>query len=207
MYIKEACVETMEQALTAERLGADRLELCARLDLDGLTPDRKIIVMVKEKLSIPIRVMIRPRAGGFIYNQQELASMMEAIDYCKSVKVEGVVFGVLTSNDEVDITLTQQLISQARPLKTTFHRAIETVENMLQETRRLILETTIDSILTSGGKATPLESENTLRDLIHICRERELIVCGKITNRNLPAIDAKIGSRAYHGKRIVGDLV
>ena len=101
MYIKEACVENMEQALTAERLGADRLELCARLDLDGITPDQKSIAMAKENLSIPIRVMIRPRAGGFIYNQQELANMIEAIDHCKFVKVEGVVFGVLTSNNEV----------------------------------------------------------------------------------------------------------
>ncbi len=207
MYIREACVETLEQALQAEKLGADRIELCSRLDLDGLTPEYETLAAAQSQLSIPIRAMIRPRAGNFTYVAHEIDTMKIAIDFCKSLGVEGVVFGLLTIQNGLDISLTTELIAHARPMKTTFHRAIEGTEDIRQEVHRLIQETTIDAILTSGGKDTPLESESILLDLIRICKERELIVCGKITQENLPEIAGQIPSKAYHGKKIVGDLV
>ena len=83
--IKEACVETFEEAILAEKKGANRVELCSRLDLDGLTPERKIIEKVLGALSIPIKIMIRPRAGDFSYNDQELNRMKEDILYCKNL--------------------------------------------------------------------------------------------------------------------------
>jgi copper homeostasis protein len=64
--ILEACVETLEEAIKAEENGACRLELCSRLDLDGLTPDIELTKQVLEKVSIPIKVMIRPRGGDFV---------------------------------------------------------------------------------------------------------------------------------------------
>ena len=70
--VKESCVESLSEALKAEQNGADRIELCSRLDLGGLTPNRELIRHVSSRLSIPIKVMIRPRAGNFIYNAFEL---------------------------------------------------------------------------------------------------------------------------------------
>ena len=77
--IKEVCVETYGEAIKAEKLGADRIELCKRLDLGGLTPQRELIEKTLS-LSIPIKVMIRPRAGNFIYNENELTIMEDEIE-------------------------------------------------------------------------------------------------------------------------------
>ena len=77
--IKEACVETFDEAILAEKKGADRVELCSRLDLDGLTPERKLIEEVLGSLNIPIKVMIRPRSGNFSYDDQELHKMRDDI--------------------------------------------------------------------------------------------------------------------------------
>ena len=69
-YIKEACVETLEQAVIAERKGADRLEFCAYLAFDGLTPAPDLVKAVLNVVNIPVRVMIRPRNGNFVYNEE-----------------------------------------------------------------------------------------------------------------------------------------
>ena len=84
-YIKEACVEGLHQAINAERFGAHRIELCSHLELDGLTPEVNTIIDVKKHLSIPIRVMIRPRDGDFLYSNEELSLMKEQIRVCKEL--------------------------------------------------------------------------------------------------------------------------
>jgi len=81
--ILEACVEGVDQAIRAEKLGATRIELCANLAADGLTPDHETIKKVKEELTIPIRVIIRPRAGDFVYSEGEINTIKSSIDFCK----------------------------------------------------------------------------------------------------------------------------
>ena len=94
-YIKEACVESLAQAIKAEEKGADRLELCAYLAFDGLTPAPDLISEVIKAVKIPVRVMIRPRNGDFNYSEEELEHMKACIAFCKKEGAEGVVFGVL----------------------------------------------------------------------------------------------------------------
>ncbi|MDH5609009.1 MAG: copper homeostasis protein CutC, partial [Cyclobacteriaceae bacterium] len=77
--IKEACVETMAQCLAAEKAGANRLELCAHLELDGLTPEFELIERVVSSVTIPVRVMVRPRAGDFCYSPAEIEDMLQTI--------------------------------------------------------------------------------------------------------------------------------
>ena len=103
--IKEVCVETYGEAIKAEKLGADRIELCKRLDLGGLTPQRELIEQTLS-LSLPIKVMIRPRAGNFIYNENELTIMEDEIETCKSIGVQEVVLGLLDTEKNVDIKST-----------------------------------------------------------------------------------------------------
>lgn len=206
-FIKEACVEGLEQAILAEQNGADRIELCARLDLDGITPDYETIQAVVHRLSIPVRVMVRPREGNFHYSEGEINQMLETIAYCLSVGVEGVVFGVLDENDLVDIARVQKLITAAKPLKTVFHRAIEATPDIMRSVTSLRNDTTIDAILvsgTGGGKAEDQLFE--LQELIDLFVPRELVVCGKVTQENLPMIHQQLGAKAYHGKLIVGEL-
>ena len=93
--IKEACVETVKEAILAEKQGADRIELCYRLEYDGLTPAKNIIEKSIKSLSIPIKVMIRPRKGNFIYNEKEIMEMESKIEMCKNIGITEVVFGLL----------------------------------------------------------------------------------------------------------------
>lgn len=206
MYIQEACVDSLAQALQAQELGATRIELCAQLELDGLSPSQATIAEAKRLLNIPIRVMIRPHNDGFVYHSEDIQWMEERIDFCRKLGVEGVVFGFLDQNQEVDIALTNALIQRARPLKTVFHRAIEASKDMYEGIQKLMEETSIDAILTSGGIGKAEENIDSLKKIKALMKDRELVACGKITSKNLPLIHQKLNLKAYHGKLIVGNL-
>ncbi len=201
----EACVETLGQCLQAEQNGANRVELCADLASDGLTPSNTLIQQVKEKLKIPIRVMIRPRPGDFVYSVSELEEMKRSIKVCKEIGVEGVVFGVCTKNDELDIKVLSSLVEESRPLKVTIHKAIDTCKDPLSEVQKLKI-IGVDAILTSGKAGTAREGAVLLKKMVEESGNIEIVACGKVTNENLPEIDQLIGAPAYHGKKIVGNL-
>lgn len=206
-FIREACVETCEEAVTAHRRGADRIELCSRLDLDGLTPERRVIEKTLASLSIPVKVMIRPRGGGFVYDENELTAMEKEVDLCKSLGVEEAVFGLLTSDGTVDIESTARLAERASPMAVTFHKAIDLVGDILEETDRLTSIPQITSILTSGGKRIAMEGSETIREMVQSFGDRfNIIAAGSITEANLDEVHSKIGAGEYHGRRIVGKL-
>ena len=100
--IKEVCVDSLFDAQEAEKNGANRIELCSRLDLDGLTPSKSLIQNVLSKIQIPVRIMIRPHPNGFIYNKKDINEMYEVIKFCKSLKVDGIVTGCLDKNNELN---------------------------------------------------------------------------------------------------------
>ena len=91
--LKEVCVETLQEAVLAEKLGANRIELCSDLHLDGLTPSFELMKQACSVLKIPVMVMIRPRAGNFVYAQEEISRMKSEIDLAKEAGAAGVVFG------------------------------------------------------------------------------------------------------------------
>ena len=99
--IKEVCVDSLIDAICAQKNGADRIELCSRLDLDGLTPEKELITKTISKLQIPIRVMIRPHGNGFVYNQSHLKAMIDSIKFCKSLNVDGVVLGCFRLREQL----------------------------------------------------------------------------------------------------------
>ena len=125
--VKEACVERLDEAILAEKNGAHRIELCSRLDLDGLTPHRNMIKDVINSVKIPVKVMIRPRGGNFVYDGKELDVMKEDILYCKRVNVSGIVFGVLKDDKTVDLIATRLLTDTSDGLEITFNKAIDEV--------------------------------------------------------------------------------
>ena len=96
--ILEACVETIQQGLLAEKNYADRIEFCHRLDLGGVTPDHELIRTAVKTIKIPLKILIRPRGGDFIYSDSEVDKMKSDIKYCKSIGVEEVVLGALNKN-------------------------------------------------------------------------------------------------------------
>lgn len=205
--IKEACVQTFAEAVTAAHRGADRIELCKRLDLEGLTPDRRVIEQSLLSLSIPVKVMIRPRGGNFIYNDNELSAMEKEIDVCKSIGVKEVVFGLLTSERTIDIESSARLAERASPMAVTFHKAIDFAAHIMEELQRLKSVPQISSILTSGGARTAMQGRKTIKEIMNKFGNRfNIIAAGSITEKNLDLIHSHIGSKEYHGRKIVGKL-
>ncbi len=205
--IKEACVDSLDQALKAESLGADRIELCSRLDLDGLTPSQGLLEECASRLKIPIRAMIRPREGSFVYNNQEVEQMFDAIAFCKALKIEGVVFGALNEAKKIDLNVTERLAIHAENLKITFHKAFDITSNPIDEFKALAKLKLIDAVLTSGQKPTAFEGVNLLKELIDFGSSYpKIIVAGKVTNHNIDELHTLVNATQYHGKKIVGNL-
>lgn len=206
-YIKEACVEGIQQAYKAENFGAHRIELCSHLEFDGLTPEINTIKEVKELLRIPIRVMIRPRGGDFMYSNEELRLMKEQIKICKKLEVDGVVFGILNSNKTLNLEKIKNLTEFAFPLKVVIHKAIDLTPNIYESLQELMTIIGVNTVLTSGGQSTAERGKKVLKKMVEIAGNKlEVLPAGKIDNQNVMELHQFIGANAYHGKRIVGAL-
>lgn len=205
--IIEACVETLEEAVMAQKKGASRLELCSRLDLDGLSPSPELTKQVLQKVSTPVKVMIRPRGGDFIYSEEDLEAMKKEISLFKEMGVQGVVFGMLDRENKLNIVQIKQLADLALPLEVTIHKAIDETPEILSATTELMKVGSITSILTSGGAATAIKGKEMLKKMIQIAgTSLAIIPAGRITDSNLNEVHQLIGAREYHGRRIVGEL-
>lgn len=206
-YIKEACVESLSQAVAAQKKGANRIELCSQLTVGGITPARSLILQVMKEVHIPVRVMIRPRAGDFVYSREEIEQMREAIEFCKATGVEGVVFGVLKQDATLDMPVIKTLLASAFPLKAVIHKAVDACSQPLEAIKILADTPGVSTVLTSAGYETAWEAREVLKQMMVLCKERiELMPAGKITTENLLELHHFLGAGAYHGKRIVGDL-
>ena len=164
-YLKEACVESYDEAIEAAACGADRIELCSRLDLDGLTPDIDLIEQLQQTLEIPIKVMIRPRWGNFNYSDSEISEMEATIKLCKSIGVFGVVFGLLNNNKELDIENTAKLSKLSYPMNVCFHKAIDETNDILKACENLCKIAEVNAILTSGKALTAYKGKNVLKKI------------------------------------------
>ena len=205
--VKEACVERLDEAILAEKNGADRIELCSRQDLDGLTPHRNMIKDVINSVKIPVKVMIRPRGGNFVYHDQELDVMKDDILYCKRVNVSGIVFGVLKEDKTVDLIVTKLLSDIASGLEITFHKAIDEVSSIFTELDRLKSIQAVTNILTSGGADSAMEGCDTIKEMVNRYKgQLTIIAAGKITEQNIVKVHELTGAEEYHGRKIVGNL-
>ncbi len=206
-FLKEACVEGLNQALNAQELGADRIELCANLDVGGTTPSTSVIKAVLAHVQIPVRVIIRPRGGDFVYLEDELALMEDQIMTCKALGAEGVVFGVLNKNNTMDIKATERLISAALPLKITIHKAVDETPDIYEALKTLESLGQNLTLLTSGGAITAEKGKHVLKRLVALAGNAiEILPAGKIDTENIQALHEYIAATSYHGKRIVGKL-
>ena len=203
--VKEACVETVEEAIKAEANGADQIELCSRLDLDGLTPDFDVIKEVLISIKIPVKVMIRCRSGNFSYNNSEISKMGYEIEKCKALGVNEVTFGCVTKRNEIDILATKLLVEKAYPMEVTFHKAIDLTNDIFKGLETLSRINQIKSILTSGASSTAEGGLMVIRKIVQKFQSRfNIFACGKITKDNLINLHDRIGAKFYHGRRIVG---
>ncbi|MGA3009260.1 MAG: copper homeostasis protein CutC [Terracidiphilus sp.] len=176
-FLFELCVESMNAALTAERAGADRIELCARLDLSGITPAQPLTTAVVQALSIPVHVLIRPRGGNFVYSDEEIDQMRQQLQRVKEAGAAGVAMGVLLPDGRIDVDRSRELIKLARPMKVTFHRAFDETPD-LGEALEAVISVGADCLLTSGGAPNVLAGVDQLEKLVRQAGNRIPIMAG-----------------------------
>lgn len=194
----EACVDAIDAALEAERGGAGRIELCGELLQGGVTPSAGLIAAVWEHVEIPMFVLIRPRAGDFLYTADELDVMQRDIATAKSLDVDGVVIGALTADGAVDVETTRAMIDAARPMKVTFHRAFDFARDQ-DVALDVLLELGVDRVLTSGGAATALEGAVSLKRLVQRAGDVLTILAGgSITAANVAEVVRASGVSEIH---------
>ena len=203
----EACVENFAEALKAQKNGANRIELCSRLDVDGLTPPEDLIRLTCDELKIPVMVMIRPRPGDFIFSEEEIRQMEKEIEMARRNGAAGVVIGLLTGAGEIDIINTRRLAALAKPLPVTFHKAVDAMSDPVRGIEQLLGIDGITRVLTSGGQPTAREGASTIRRMIEVAGDKiAIIAAGRVTRENVDEIARLTGASELHGRRIAGEL-
>ena len=203
-FTKEACVDSIDDAINVEKNGADQIELCSRLDLDGLTPSKKLILQTIRRVSIPIKVMIRSRPGNFTYNQNDVNTMLDSIEFCQKNGINEIAFGALNSNRKIDEKIINQIVSKYTGLNITFHKAIDLVDNQINEIQKLLKFNQIKAVLTSGGQKNAVDGQENIKKLSERFKDEiDIIAAGSITNKNIKKIHKTLGLKIYHGKKIV----
>lgn len=201
--IKEACVESLIDAIEAEKRGADRIELCDNLSQGGTTPSYGTIKLALSTLKIPVFPIIRPRGGDFYYTPAEIEVIKEDIKICKSLGAKGVVLGILTADKKIDFKTLAEFMELAKPMEVTFHKAIDELEDPTLVIDELI-NIGVKRILSSGTKPTALEGKDMLNKMIEKAGDRlTIVVAGKVTKEILPEVSSLIPAKEYHGKVIV----
>lgn len=173
----EVCVDSIQSAVNAQAGGADRVELCDNLFEGGTTPSAGVIKLVRQELNIGLQVMIRPRGGDFLYDAREVEIMKYDIQVAKDLGADGVVFGCLTPEGNVDQKMTEELIKASEGMNVTFHRAFDMVSDpfrALQDLKNL----GVNRILTSGMERTALEGIDLLAELVKLAGEEIIILAG-----------------------------
>jgi copper homeostasis protein len=196
--ILEIAANSVASALAAQNGGAGRVELCSALELGGLTPSYGKIALARERLTIPLYVLIRPRAGDFLYNDLECETMLRDIEACAKAGCDGVVLGVLDADGHVDMDRCRSLISAAGSMGVTFHRAFDLTRDPLAALEDVIT-LGCERLLTSGQQTSALEGATLIRALVEQSRERIVVMPGAgIAAENIVELAKLTGTREFH---------
>lgn len=198
MAILEICAGSVESAVAARDGGAQRIELCAALEVGGVTPSAGLIAEARKIDGLTLNVIIRPRGGDFLYNEYEAACMEQDIRTCKQLGVDGVVIGALTADGDIDTVLCKRLIAAAKGMSITFHRAFDMCRDPKKALEELIAMG-CDRVLTSGQAATAEAGIPLLKELVQQAGKRIIIMpgCG-VNSNNAAAILSATGATEIH---------
>ncbi|MEM9442114.1 MAG: copper homeostasis protein CutC [Pseudomonadota bacterium] len=197
--ISEICVDSIEGVRAAVAADATRVELCSALLEGGLTPS---FGMTKQATAVAgpvgVHVMIRPRGGDFLYSDDEFIAMKDDIAVLSNLGVDGFVFGLLTSDGDIDVRRVAELMTLSRPAKVTFHRAFDMAKDPFVSLDALI-DLGVDRLLTSGQAPGVLEGAPLIRDLIDRAAGRMVIMPGgDVSAGNVTRIIRETGAREIH---------
>ena len=195
----EFCVTSIEGAVAAEQFKADRIELCSRLDLDGLTPSLNLIQQCRSKYKGEIHIMIRPEDGPFIYNDSTLNKMQDSIVKSAEIGINGIVFGLLTNKNEINLKATALIVEMAKRyhLETTFHRAFDYLTDPIVSVKQLH-NLGINRILCPGSNSNVEKGLQLLKKLKITAQNDIEIMAGGGVNQYNAHILQQIGLDAIH---------
>ena len=204
MVVKEVCVDNLKDAVRAFEAGANRIEYCSDLEQDGLTPNLDELLTLSKTIPIPIRCMLRPHSNSFTYNKNDIKKIIKTINFCKKNKIEGVVFGCLNLENEIDFSTLRLISKITKPLKLIFHKAIDFTQDFDKSLSELIDSEMVDGVLTTGGKQKAMDNLELLSKISQFSPKKfEFIACGNITYKNYDYIHSIVKSKFYHGKKII----
>ena len=191
-----------ESAIIAQENGADRIELCDNMQLGGTTPNTISVVRVREKLTIKMHVIIRPRGGDFVYTDEEFVEMKQDIKQFKKLGVDGFVFGILNTDGSVNKKQNQELVNLAGSLSCTFHRAFDVV-NDFEQSLEDVIECGFNTILTSGRGKNVEEGIFDLVLIQKLAKDRiEIMPGGGLRSSNIKLLQDKLEPTFYHSSAI-----
>ena len=198
-YRFEVCANSVESCLAAQAGGADRVELCAGIPEGGTTPSYGDIAVARELLTnTRLHVIIRPRGGDFLYSPVEQRIMLQDIETARRLEADGVVFGCLTANGDVDLPLMKQLMEAAQGMSVTYHRAFDVCRNP-QEALEQIIGLGCHRILTSGQQPTAEQGIPLLKELQQQASGRIILLAGcGVNENNIARIAAETNIREFH---------
>lgn len=207
LILVEAAVETIREAIEAERAGAGRIELCANLQEGGTTPSAGLIAAALDRLSIPVVVMIRPRGGNFIYTDDELDVMRRDVLAARELNVHGLALGIITPGRTIDVARMMEFVELAGEIPLIFHRAFDKTRDAAAALADLVA-LGVRRVLTSGGAPSAVEGVDTLASLREQGGNRiGILAGGGIREHNVRDVVARSGVNEVHTRFISGDSV
>lgn len=198
-YQFEICTNSVESCIAAQDGGADRVELCAGIPEGGTTPSYGEIAMAREVLTTTrLHVIIRPRGGDFLYSPIEVKTMLKDIEIARQLGADGVVFGCLTADGEVDIPVMQELMKASEGLSVTFHRAFDVCRDAKKALEEII-GLGCNRILTSGQQPTAEVGIPLLKELQKQAAGRIILLAGcGVNEKNISRIARETGIKEFH---------
>lgn len=198
MAVIEIAVDSIESALAAEQGGAQRIELCSALREGGLTSSLGLVRTVRSVCSIALFTIIRPRGSDFLYTANEFRAMQEDIRIMGKEGVDGVVFGLLTQDGQIDKDRTRTLVELAHPMQVTFHRALDMTadpERALED----VIACGVQRVLTSGGASSAWAGRKRLQTMVRQAADRvTIVVGGAVRPANIARLKASTGAKEFH---------
>ncbi|WP_421569484.1 copper homeostasis protein CutC [Stenotrophomonas sp. PD6] len=194
----EIASNSVASALAAQQGGADRIELFDNLAEGGTTPSYGSIAVARERLRIPLFVLIRPRSGDFLYDALETELMLRDIAQCRQLGCDGVVIGALDAQGNIDTALCRELIAAAGPLGVTFHRAFDAARD-LPAALEHVIALGCQRVLSSGGHGSAEAGSATLARLVAQAADRISVMAGAgIGPGNIATLATTTGCRELH---------
>jgi copper homeostasis protein len=196
----EACVDTLVAALAAEEGGAGRVEVCASLEVGGLTPPDTLVRECAGRLSIPVFVLVRPTPGSFALRSPELRLLTEQVRRAADLGAAGIVAGGLTDDRTIDRGAIEAILVAAGSLPVTFHRAFDEIADQSAALEALI-RMGVGRVLTSGGAPTAAEGVDRIEALVRQGGGRiGVLAGGSVRAHNAAALVRSTGVTEIHSR-------